>query len=263
MFFLITIGSIVSAFSQEANWQLKNEIQQSALFFNVDKLSNIYLLSEDILTQYSVSNTKYSQKTYKNQKYASIESIDVSNPFQILLFYKEYQIIIILDNNLSLVSEISIRDLGIEEAGIVCSAKEGGFWVFDEVNMNFHCFDFNLNKTKESLSIDLMFDDNYHPIFMLEKNNQLYVSTSEKEILIFDPFANFNKLIPLSIDKTFLVEETINYFDKQKNKIFFYNPISFETKEIDLSWKKNIVDAQLVQKKLYIFTPKGISVFER
>ena len=263
LFCLLLIISNLLFSQEEKEWKFINKIELSAVFFRIDPLNNIYTVQDNIVTKYSLKNEKYTNTTYSNSEFGDIALIDVSNPFKILVFYSEFQCIQFLDYQLSEISEaIFLDDLDILESNQVCSSKETGFWVFDNVNQLICHFDNNLKLQETSFRLNSMSEQVYTPIFMLESNNSLYVNSSEKELLIFDNFANLEKTIPINIEYNFSVKNKINYYNKKKNILFTYDFISLETNKIDLNWKKNILDAQIEQKNLYIFTPKGIEKYK-
>jgi len=64
-----------------------------------DHLSNCYIISSDKLYKYDPNNqTKF---LYSDMSLGEISSVDASDPYKILLFYKELSEIIFLDNTLS------------------------------------------------------------------------------------------------------------------------------------------------------------------
>lgn len=259
---LFLIMNLLFSQEEKKNWKLINEITVSADFFRIDHLNNLYTVKNNTLSKFSLKNGKYINLTYSNSQLGKIKSIDVSKPFQILVFYYDYQAIQFLDKQLTESSKtIFLDELDILESNLVCSSTDYSFFVFDTVNQLICHFDNNLKLIETSLRLNSMSENAYNPIFMLESNHNLYVNVLEKELLIFDNYLNLDKTVAIALEFDFFVKNKLNYYSSQKIKLFTYDFISFKTKEIDLSWKKNILDAKIEQKKLYIFTPKGISIF--
>ena len=66
----------------------------------VDKLGQQYVVSlDDALTILNPNQAR--TFAYQNRQLGSIESIDVTNPQKIMLYYKDYQTIVFLDNVLT------------------------------------------------------------------------------------------------------------------------------------------------------------------
>src|ERR1051325_2600855 len=83
-----------------------NFIEGSFSDFYVDNLDNVYLLNKD--NQVKKLNNKGDSVSVFNalRKYGDIYSIDVSNPLKILVYYKEFGTIVVLDRFLSSINTI-------------------------------------------------------------------------------------------------------------------------------------------------------------
>ncbi|MDA3780091.1 MAG: hypothetical protein PF487_07745, partial [Bacteroidales bacterium] len=78
---------------------LITKIEFSGDFFKIDNLNNIYLIDgADIDKQNFISGEKFH---YNNEFLGEVSFLDVSNPFRILVYYKDFNQFIILDNTLS------------------------------------------------------------------------------------------------------------------------------------------------------------------
>jgi len=249
-------------FSQESEWKMQNDLKIDADFIEIDAWGSIYAVKNNILSKFSPENSTYKRTYYSNNSYGNISSLDVSNPFNLLVYYSDFQVIVNLDTHLSEISKpIQAVDLEDIEVELICKSAEGGFWIFDRFTQSIKHFDAYLNSNKSSLDFRTLFDENCTPNFMREWNNKLYVNTLEGSFLIFDTFGNLEKTLSLSIEKEFCVKQNLCYYADKKLKIYDFK--SLEISEIDLSWKKNILSAKIEQKKLYIFTPEGVSIFEQ
>ena len=80
--------------------------EESTSFLSQDKLGNIYQISDMKITKYS-SDLKpiQSNSIFSN---GTISSFDSRNPLQLMLFYKQQQEIILLDNTLSQTNKIGV-----------------------------------------------------------------------------------------------------------------------------------------------------------
>src|SRR5688572_3667151 len=88
-------------------------------FFEADNFGNIYTVKNEELCKYLPNGKRHAR--YSNLRYGNITSLDVSNPLKILLYYRDFQQIIFLDNQLSVNSNpVSLELLGLEQAHLVC-----------------------------------------------------------------------------------------------------------------------------------------------
>src|SRR6476659_8841896 len=68
-------------------------------YFKADNLNNVYMIKDDELIKYLPDGRFF--RRYSNLKLGTITSVDVTNPLKILVYYRDFQQIIFLDNQLS------------------------------------------------------------------------------------------------------------------------------------------------------------------
>jgi hypothetical protein len=224
-----------------------------------DNLGNCYIISKKQIIKYSRKGTKLSE--YSNNLYGNISHADVSDPFRILLFYKDFNRIVFLNNQLSeLSSPIELDELDGVQAEICCTSSSGGFWIYDYFLTKLMYFDKNLEKKHESANLLTIFRNIGLPEFMIEKNDFLYISFPDKGILLFDRFGSYFKTIPLKISKSFqIIDRNIVYFEN--NMLYTYNPDLLKTDSliIPVSDYKNV---RREKKLLFCSNNKEIHFFE-
>lgn len=261
LFFILFSPFVLS----QNNWTELQRIETEADRFIVDNLSNIYTLSANTLCKYSANSDYKSKICFSETELGKISHVNADNPHNIVLFYNEFQAVRFLDNKLTPKSnsEYYLSHYEIEEATAVCTSKEGGIWVFDNISKQLIHLNSDFEKTKESQAFDLLFECDYNPVYMLEHGNSLYVNTLENTLLRFDNYGNFDTHYPLSIDYDFCVSKTINYYNKQEKALYKYYPKLFETGKIELNGHRNVINAKFLQNKLYLLLPKAIIISRR
>jgi len=74
-------------------------------------------------------------KRYSNKRFGTITSIDCTNPLKMLVYYKDFQQLVFLDNQLTQNSEaISLEDLGYEQTDLICTSMNNSFWLYNKQN---------------------------------------------------------------------------------------------------------------------------------
>jgi hypothetical protein len=69
---------------------------------------------------------------YNNvRKFGKVHSIDVSNPLKVLLYYKDFSSIVVLDRLLSARSTIVLRRKNILDVTAIGQSFDNNIWVFD------------------------------------------------------------------------------------------------------------------------------------
>ena len=189
--------------------------------FEVDELGNIYTVDKDNqLTKYDVSgNIKYH---YTNYTTGDLSAVDVTNPHKIMLFYKDFQQIIILDNTLSEMSNIRLSPQWlIIAAGY---ANDGNFWLFDITTMKFLKIDNKGNVINESLTAKEITSDSISGSKVYDRDNYMYVVLRDKKIMLYDNRTYFIRALDLgSVAKPVIIKGIIYYFSPKANSIMAYN----------------------------------------
>jgi hypothetical protein len=194
--------------------------------FAVDHLGNMYLVNESELLKYS-SNGQYYNR-YSNLKFGNITSMDATNSLRLLLFYREYQQIVFLDNQLSQNNQpVSLEEMGYEQTELVCQSANNGFWIFNKANNEILRFDEDLKRLVATGNLKQILQREMNPNFITEHNGYLFLNCPESGIYVFDMFGTFNKLISLKGLRHFQVSDGVIYYVKQ-NKVFSFQYKLFE-----------------------------------
>src|SRR5215204_7381101 len=100
--------------------------------FTADNFDNIYLLnSYDQLKKIAANGD--SVAVFNNvRRYGKVAQIDVSNPLRVLLFYKDFATVVVLDRLLSNRSTIDLRKQDIFQVEAVCLSYDNKIWLYDE-----------------------------------------------------------------------------------------------------------------------------------
>ena len=179
----------------------------------VDALGNIYVIRGDEIKKYNPSGVFL--KTFSNKRYGSIEDIDISNPLKILVYYKDFQQVLFLDNQLSPAAEvISLEKAGHEQASLVCSSLNNSFWLYDRQNNELVRFGQDLRILVQTGNLKRILDLDLQPNYMREYGNYLYLNCPQEGILVFDIYGTFYKTLPLKNLKEFaIINGNIFYYE--------------------------------------------------
>lgn len=232
----------------------------TANLISVDPFENIYVISKNSVKK---SNNQFqNEKVYTNNNLGEISGIDVQNPFKILLFYKDYNMVIFLDNTLNILgSPLKLDDIGIYNCQLACNSNFGGFWVFDQTQNQIAYIDKNLQIIHQSGNIGLINDSKLNANYMVEYNQNVYLNFPGQNVLVFNKYGGFLKKIPVSSDGN------VNFYENKlfainQNKICTYHLLlnSIDTKE--LKNQKIIKNLWVNKNKFYIFSENTFLVFK-
>ncbi|MCC6370968.1 MAG: hypothetical protein IT236_08190 [Bacteroidia bacterium] len=227
-------------------------------YFNVDNLGNIYTINGEELTKY-LPSTKYFAR-YSNLKLGNITSVDVTNPLKLVLYYRDFQQIVFLDNQLSLNSEVvSLEQLGYEQTDLVCASANNSFWIYNKQNNELVRFNESSKKIAFTGNLKQVLQTELSPNFMTEYNGFLYLNCPETGIYVFDIFGAFSKVISIKALKQFQVDENLLYF-KKDSSLCSFNYQLFEEACKTLNRAAKSTDVKLRNKKIYVSYKDSIRI---
>ena len=118
--------------SQEEKFSLVRTVGKDFVDFTADNLGNIYgLTSGNQLKKIGLNGD--SLAVFNDvRKYGKLFSVDASNPLRLVLFYKDFGIIVLLDRFLNLRTTINLRTLNIFQVRAICQSYDNGIWLYDE-----------------------------------------------------------------------------------------------------------------------------------
>lgn len=106
MKFLCCIFLILSSvFCSAQTTHIKKEPLKADVFIGIDLFENLYYLEHNKLVKKGKLLTEYT-----NYKYGRISSVDISNPLKIIVFYQNFNTVIILDNRLNEIETIQLSN---------------------------------------------------------------------------------------------------------------------------------------------------------
>jgi hypothetical protein len=169
-----------------------------------DQLENIYFVDGHKIIKIETSTGAVME--YGSLSAGVISSVDVSNPLQLLVFYRDFNQILFLNNKLArLHSPVNLTNLGVEQAVLVSSSGSGGIWVFSDRDNRLVYFDQHFRNSNQSRNIGSITGSNIKPVYMIEAQNQLYLHVPGKGILVFDRFASWLTTVPYEGPERFQV----------------------------------------------------------
>ena len=187
----ISIGQRDTAFHLLGT--LPGEIADAA----IDNLGNVYVLTTtDQLKKYNAAGD--SLAVYNNvRRFGKVYSIDVSNPLKVLLYYKDFSSIVVLDRLLAIRSTIVLRRKNILDVTAIGQSFDNNIWVFDAFDNKLKKIDDEGNVLLETPDLRQVFNQALAPQQIIDQNNQLYLYDPVNGLFVFDYYGTFKRKIPL------------------------------------------------------------------
>ncbi len=239
----------------------KNTIPGSYADFYVDNLNNIYLLNHNNQVKKLDGNLDSSAVFNDVRRYGDIYSLDVTNPLKIIVYYKDFNTILVLDRFLNTRNTIDLRKYGILQVKAVAQSYDNNYWFFDELDNKIKKIDDNGNILLESADFRILFSEQFDPEKIIDNNGLLYLYDIKNGWLVFDYYGAFKQRIQV---KGWLdVQVTDKVVQGHDNTfLYFANPKALDIQQvktsIDLS---QVIKMQQVNNKFFVLTKDGLSIY--
>ena len=163
---------------------------------NVDILDNIYLITPG--NQLKKLNSKGDSVAIFNdvKKYGNPSYIDVSNPLKILVYYKNFSTVVILDRLLVFRNSINLRKQNIFSVQAVATSYDNNIWLFDEQDFRIKKIDEEGKIIQESTDMRLLIDTVPSPSQIIDHDNTVYLYDEKRGFYIFDYYGALKNNLP-------------------------------------------------------------------
>jgi len=235
---------------------LKDYSIKADRFIGVDDFENSYYINHNNLYK-KTTQTTYS---YANSQLGEITSVDITNPLKVLVFYRDFNTVLLLDNKLN---ELTIpinftTESFSKNIAFTSISSNNNLWLYSLDDHKLQLWNHQTKKIQfTSQSLNLFIDD-FKPIrqFSTYKNCWL---VGERNILKFNEYGTFIESYEVNnIDLTAFDE---GYIVLEDSKLFYQDP-SRELTQIDLNPVVIIKSFYVNTNHIYIFDGTKIFVFK-
>lgn len=254
-FALLLLSSLISnsqIFKIDA--VLQNTYTIDADFFvGFDGFGTAYYLKNNIL----IKKIESSELQYQNVVLGKLTKVDITNPLKIILFYEEFNTVIVLDNQLNEIQKIDFSKL---ETPVVAAAIgisiQNKLWVFNTLNQQIGLYDLNA-ATYANLGVPIetpfqYYQTDFNYFYWIDKQNQWMTSTIFGRVFSPGKVEKFSKITLLDNNKIiFSNDNQLLLKDCKQNKIY---KIEIVEKTFDNFYYKDQI--------LSIFTNKQITNYK-
>ena len=196
---IIAVVTMVSCKAQLIDSTLPQtdyDIQLKNKSISIDDLGYLYIISDrNELIRYD-SNLKQ-EYAYSNERLGAISSLDVNNPLKLLLFYENYQTIIVLDNLLGEVSRYNLFDLGYNDINAVGISNDNNVWIYDPIDYKLKKLDNSGKLISESITLYNEGLEYIRPTYLAEKGNKVFLYDRDYGFYLFDNLGQYLNHIEL------------------------------------------------------------------
>lgn len=218
-------------------------------YIGKDNLKNDYFLFKNAVKK----KNAHQEYQYQNLSLGNIEKVCITNPLQIIVFYEDFNSLVLLDNQLNETQQINGNKfetpIKIEAFGL---ASQNQVWLYDSFLQKISLYNFKMNIHKvistpfTSKIKDYSSDYNY--FYWIDETNSLY------SISVFGNIKSLGK-IP-QYDLIQIIDASKIIYSKDDN-LFYFNLNTLSEKKID-SIEKSFANFFYTNGILSIFTNNQI-----
>lgn len=205
----------------------------------IDNLQNIYLLNQS--NQLKKLNEKGDSIAVYNdvKKFGEASLLDITNPMRILIYYKNFATLVMLDRLLNPVNTLDLRKQNIFNAEAVGLSYDNKVWVFDNMENVLKKLDDKGTVLMKTPDFRQLFDETIAPAQIFDRNQLVYIYDTARGIYSFDYYGAYKGRIPITQWQNLRITDKYIYGNDQnrfyrytlKNQRFEEWPVAEELKK--------------------------------
>lgn len=262
------MATVQPVFAQDqsiARYQLFTQIPVVSKFFTTDPLQQVYAVTpNNTVIKFVPSPTTQSyqeQYRFSNNTLGELGYVDVTDPFNLLLYYPDYQIIVTLDRTLNQTGSFNLIDVGVVQARAVGMSNDGNIWVYDEVSFQLRQLSRTGEVLFESQNLSLILPKTPQPVQLIARENRVYLNDPQMGILVFNNFGQYLQLLPIQAITNFqILDNRLVY--AQNGQLHGYDLYSLKTYIFPLP--EGVAGEEQVQmqhERLFVVEKNAIKIF--
>lgn len=264
IFFLFSFIALApNIYSQkDSSFILNITIPGDFTYFTVDNLENIYLVNHATNQLKKINSNGDSAGVFNNvRKYGKLFSIDATNPLKLLLYYKNFSTIVVLDRFLNIRNTINLGKKNIFKVKEIATSYDNNIWLFDEGESKIKKIDDNGDILQETVDFRTLFDTVPSPVHIIDQDGFLYLYDPTKGFYTFDYYGALKNNIPfLNWNNTEVIRKSFYGFGD--TTLYHYQTGSMKLIEYSIpAYFKTAQQIKLVNNKVYLLQKNGIQQY--
>jgi hypothetical protein len=250
--FILCLCCVAALQAQEPpklRWTIE---KPNAQYIIADKLNFLYVVSDNSIEKYSEQGALIG--TYRENNLGAIHSVDVSNPFQLLVFFDEYSKAVLLDRTLSETSRFSLQDIAggifVQSVGL---SSDNHLWLYNTEVFELQKIDQNGKVLRSSLDLSLLLLNlEFQPRRITEHDNLIFLHDPITGIAIFDVLGNFVRFVELPNQKRIhFFQHYIVYLQQKELKTYHVGRREIQIEKIPSFLPEEYDDIIIGQKRIW------------
>jgi hypothetical protein len=201
--------------------------------FTVDNLGNFYIVYQNGQLK-KLRPDGDSLAVFNNvRRFGKLYSVDVSNPLKVLLYFKGFNTVVILDRLLNERSILDLRKHNLVQVRAIGQSYDNNIWVFDEVEVKLKKIADDGRQIDQSNDFRQMFDSTPSPSVIVDQDKLVYLYDHDKGVYTFDYYGGFKSRIPLTGWVDFSVINN-SIFGRDSSNLYRYDAATMDLQKFTI-----------------------------
>jgi hypothetical protein len=229
--------------------------------FTIDNLGNLYLVNQNGQVK-KLTAAGDSVAVFNNvRQFGKIYLMDVTNPLKLLLYFKDFGTILILDRFLNTRGTVDLRRQQLFQVRAIGQSYDNNIWVFDELENKLKRIGEDGRVLDQSTDFRLLFDSTPSPQFIVDQNRQLYLYDSLKGVYLFDYYGAFKNRIQLRGWTEFTVISNTLY-GRDADMLYRYEPGTLNLQQYAIpAVMRNARKIKFTRDNLYLLRDDRLEIY--
>lgn len=174
-------------------------LAENIQILEMDRLGQLYLVNDQQeVLKYTPDGQLLAR--YSNQQLGAVGTLDVSNPFAILVYYPNFQKAIVLNRNLTEVGFFELQDFGFWEVRSVALASDNNIWLVDPLENVLVKVNEQGKRIVQSANILQQTGKSPGILRIREVDQSVWLSTDDHQLWQYDVFAQWVRALPFQTE---------------------------------------------------------------
>ncbi len=243
----------------DSTFNLLDTIQIEAKYIASDRLANLYVVSSTNEVIKYVNGKE--QFRFNNNTLGDLSLIDATDPFNLLLYYPDFQTAILLDRTMNETNRFDFLTLGVPSVSTVALSNDNQVWYYDELDFKLKKIDDEGQVSAQSEDLSLILGRSLNIKQIKARGNWVFLNDTELGILVFDQFGQLHR----QAEQTTVIDFQVigNFLILEKADGFYQYNWEFEqiSKLPIPKHYENYTSISWQQQYLFMRTPQRINIF--
>ena len=249
--------------ASSADFSLSRTIPGDMVDVTVDNLGNIYVLTSGNQLR-KLSPAGDSLAVFNDvRRYGKISLIDATNPLKVLVYYREFTMVIELDRFLNIVNTVDLRRQNILQAKAVALAYDNNIWVYDELDAKLKRIGDDGSLVDQTNDFRQLFDTMPDPSFIRDQGGLVYLYDSTRGVYVFDRYGGFKtQMVMPGLMDFDIVDKNIVARDRNRFYRYMLGTLDMKEEPIPAAFA-GALHIVVRPAALYVLKKTGLEIYTR